>query len=224
MNCPPAGICENSDHDPQRPKEGPGTAGPLRGRKRDIFEGGHRVPGIISFPSELNGQGDNLVSWEMVTTMDFLPTVMDVLGVDRPIDQQSWAMDGRSVLPLLRNATGFRWADSEEGHRSLGLMYHDANLAIQRGYGYRYGKWKYTEGSVSCSDGSDCRKPMLFDLETDLGERHDISSKHPEILRDLQNRFLQWHRSVMYSRREESKCKNAEELALPDSISMARIE
>ena len=156
--------------------------------------------------------------------MDFLPTVMEVLGIDRPIEQQSWAMDGRSILPLLQNATGFQWADTEEGHRSLGLMYHDPNLNIQRGYGYRYGKWKYVEGSASCSDDSDCRKPMLFDLETDLGERHDISAKYPEILRDLQNRFLEWHHSVMNSRREESKCKNAEVIALPDTISLGRIE
>ncbi len=224
MNCPPEGICENSDHDPQRPKEGPGTAGPLRGRKRDIFEGGHRVPGIISFPSEMSHQGEKLVSWEMVSTVDFLPTVMDVLGVHRPIEQQSWAMDGRSILPLLRNATEFRWVDTEEGYRSLGLMYHDATISIQRGYGYRYGKWKYVEGSASCSDDSYCRDPMLFDLETDLGERHDLSNTFPDVLQDLQKKFLEWHKSVMKSRKEESKCKNAAELALPESISLVRVE
>ena len=157
--------------------------------------------------------------------MDFLPTVMEVLGVDRPIEQQSWALDGRSILPLFRNATEFRWAHTEEGHRSLGLMYHDATISVQRGYGYRYGKWKYVEGSASCSDESYCRNPMLFDLEVDLGERHDLSKIYSDILQDLQTRFLEWHNSIMKSRKEESMCKNVEELALPEFISLlARVE
>ena len=36
--------------------KGPGSAGPLRGRKRDVWEGGHRVPGIISWPAMVDGQ------------------------------------------------------------------------------------------------------------------------------------------------------------------------
>eukprot|EP00533_Pseudo-nitzschia_delicatissima_P015812 CAMPEP_0197261732 /NCGR_PEP_ID=MMETSP1432-20130617/122_1 /TAXON_ID=44447 /ORGANISM="Pseudo-nitzschia delicatissima, Strain UNC1205" /LENGTH=572 /DNA_ID=CAMNT_0042726015 /DNA_START=81 /DNA_END=1799 /DNA_ORIENTATION=- len=219
MNCPPDGICERANHDPQRPKEGPGSAGPLRGRKRDIYEGGHRVPGIVSYPSEINNQGQKIISWETVTTMDFLPTVMEVLGVDRPIEQQSWAMDGRSILPLLRNAMGFKWSDTEEGPRSLGLGYYDPKLNIAHGHGYRYDKWKYVEGSASCTI-SECRTPMLFDLEADLGERHDLSDIYPEILRDLQDKFLEWHASVMRSRKEESKCKGTKELAIPESLAL----
>jgi len=222
MNCKPKGICEKASTDPQRPKEGPGSAGPLRGRKRDIFEGGHRVPGIVSYPpaivtdhSEAN-ENVSFVSWETVTTMDFLPTIMDVLGIDRPANQQSWAMDGRSILPLLRNASNFRWSDTTEGPRSLGLGYHDSKLDIARGYGYRYDKWKYVEGSASCTDSS-CQKPMLFDLSSDLGERHDLSEVYPEILQDLQQKFREWHSSVLKSRREESKCHKTQ-LALPKSL------
>ena len=222
MNCPPEGICEHADHMPERPKEGPGTAGPLRGRKRDIYEGGHRVPGIVSYPPETSNQGQNLISWETITTMDFLPTVMEVLGVDRPKEQQTWAMDGRSILPLLRNATGFKWSHSEEGPRSLGLGYHNPKLNIANGYGYRYDKWKYVEGSVSCTV-SECRKPMLFDLDVDMGERNDLSEVHPEILQDLQNKFMEWHTSIMKSRSEESKCRGAKDVAVPESLMSEQI-
>ncbi len=151
--------------------------------------------------------------------MDFLPTVMEVLGVDRPIEQQSWAMDGRSILALLRNATEFKWSDTEEGPRSLGLGYYDPKINIAHGHGYRYGKWKYVEGSTSCTI-SECRTPMLFDLEADLGERHDLSDIYPEILSDLQDKFLEWHASVMKSRKEESKCKGTKELAIPESLAL----
>ena len=225
-NCPPKGICENADRFPHRPKEGPGSAGILRGRKRDIFEGGHRVPGIVSFPAEIQRQGprnhndeydDAIVSWETVITMDFLPTVMELLGVERPINQQSWAMDGRSILPLLKNATGFRWDNTEEGARSFGMGNHDPKVNAVHGYGYRYGKWKYVEGSVSCTLPS-CRKPLLFDLSNDIGERHDLSKTHPDVLEDLQGKFREWHASVMKSRREESNCTNNKDLVLPESL------
>lgn len=45
-NCGPEGICDKSHY-----QKGPGVADPLRGRKRDIWEGGHRIPSIISWPA-----------------------------------------------------------------------------------------------------------------------------------------------------------------------------
>ena len=87
-------------------------AGPLRGRKRDVWEGGHRVPGIISMPRLV---GDvNRVSWTPVTTMDMLPTVLALLGnVSRPAAQAGWATDGASVLPLLMGGERFLiWRES----------------------------------------------------------------------------------------------------------------
>lgn len=215
MNCPPEGICKRAKINLQRPEEGPGSAGPLRGRKRDIYEGGHRVPGIVSYPAEIKTA--NLISWETITTMDFLPTIMEVLDVDRPKEQQSWALDGRSILPLLRNASSFKWRDTKEGPRSLGFGHHDPALNVANGWGYRFGRWKYVEGSVSCNI-SDCRKPQLFNLAKDIGERHDISEEYPDILADIKLKFRDWHESVMKSRLEESKCRNSNQLMMPQSF------
>lgn len=120
-NCPPRGFCQNDLTRPQRPQEGPGSAGPLRGRKRDIYEGGHRVPAIVSYPKVIK---DNRESWETVVTTDFLPTVMQVLKVDRPPEQQNWAMDDQSILSLLRNES-FRWEDTFEGTRRIGIGFFD---------------------------------------------------------------------------------------------------
>mmetsp|Transcript_26788 Transcript_26788/g.73712 ORF Transcript_26788/g.73712 Transcript_26788/m.73712 type:complete len:221 (+) Transcript_26788:1448-2110(+) len=218
MNCPPDGICKRANTDPHRPIEGPGSAGPLRGRKRDIYEGGHRVPGIMSFPAKV--QNANAISWETVTTMDFLPTVMEVLNVTRPKEQHSWALDGRSILPLLRNASTFKWRDTDDGPRSIGYQFHDPRLDVSEGWGYRFGQWKYVEGSASCTV-PDCQRPQLFDLEADIAERNDLSSQYPEILADLQLKFRDWHNSVMKSRREESKCSKTDELMMPTSMMSA---
>lgn len=85
---------------------GPGEARPLRGRKRDYWEGGHRVPGIIEFPPLVNRfdreKQQPYASNHTVVTTDLLPTLLDLLNVSRWENNSDWALDGRSVLPLLR--------------------------------------------------------------------------------------------------------------------------
>lgn len=213
-NCRPTGICRNADIAPHRPIEAPGSAGPLRGRKRDIYEGGHRVAGIVSFPSQVLGNG---TSWETVVTMDFLPTVMDLLSVSRPPEQQDWAFDGRSILPLLRDHENFRWRDTPEGPRSIGIGYHDTHLSVTKGWGYRFGQWKLVQGSASCNQ-TDCQKAQLFNLETDLGERHDLAEDYPDILADLKLKFKAWFESVLHSRDQESNCTKASRLEFPTAF------
>eukprot|EP00041_Stephanoeca_diplocostata_P027464 m.755425 g.755425 ORF g.755425 m.755425 type:complete len:637 (+) comp23181_c0_seq4:162-2072(+) len=196
-NCQPEGFCKGTLH---RPTEGPGCAGPLRGRKRDIYEGGHRVPGIISYPAMVLGPAR--VSWDTVITMDFLATVMEVLAlhnmsVSRPAAQAEWAFDGVSVLPILKN--------EPFPERGLGWMFDTPAASPQKGYGYRYGKWKYVVGSVSCTE-ADCTKPQLYDLSTDLGEHHDLAATQPQILAAIAANFTKWHASITNSIQNESKC------------------
>ena len=91
-DCPPDGFCNKTHFS----LVGPGSAGALRGRKRDIWEGGHRVPGIIAWPAVVRGPARE--SWDPVITSDFLPTIMEVLGVRRPISQMNWGFDGATLL------------------------------------------------------------------------------------------------------------------------------
>lgn len=195
VNCPPLGICSGQ---PKRPHpslgEGPGNAGVLRGRKRDIFEGGHRVPGIISYPPLVSGAHE---SWETVVTHDFLPTVMEMLSVKRPAAQADWALDGQSILPLLKGEA--------MPERGLAWAYGAAdNLSS---YGYRYRNWKYVHGSVSCR-APGCEDDKLFDLSVDLGERNDVAAQNPEILKAMIANFTTWQQSVLHSMSAESKCKS----------------
>merc|ERR1719201_818650 len=184
-NCQPEGRC-TADHF----QTWPGSAGPLRGRKRDIWEGVHRVPGIISWPAVI---ADNRVSWDLVATVDFLPTVMEVLKVNRPAAQADWGFDGRSVMPLLQGKGPLP-------ERGMGWMYQNPSQV-----GYRYGKWKYVNGTKSCSN-ADCRKPLLFDLEADLAEANDVSHKYPDVLEAITANFTAWFDSVMRSRNQEQNC------------------
>jgi hypothetical protein len=226
-NCGPDGFCTN---DPGIYRRAPGSAvrsalSGLRGRKRDVYEGGHRIPSIISWPAVVAGDTGR-VSWELVTTADFLPTIMSALGVKRPAHQAEWALDGRSILPLLKAppspvaqtqtvyadgtnvmpAHGAGWIfDGWDGTKpAMG----DANKTH---IAYRHGRWKlnwYGYGSaVSCTEAS-CRKPMLFDLATDLGETRDVSHEYPEVFAAILSNMTAFSESLVHSVVEESKCQH----------------
>jgi len=187
-NCGPEGWCADSHY-----KGAPGDAGPLRGRKRDIWEGGHRVPTIVSWPAVQTGPAR--VSWDTIVTMDFLATMMDVLSVDRPTKQQDWGFDGKSILPILKGST--------LPDRGIGWVYH--TWSKNSPYGYRFGKWKYVHGSTSCHH-DDCKQDQLFDLEADLGEKNDLAAVYPDVLTAIKANFSLWYDSVTNSRAVESLC------------------
>ena len=219
VNCPPDGRCKGTIH---RPGQAPGSAGVLRGRKRDVWEGGHRVPGLVSWPAVVHGAART--SWATVVTMDWLPTVMEVLGVDRVPSQAGWALDGKSLLPILR---GEAWPT-----RGIGWMYSKPVAEAANGYGYRFGKWKLAVGGVSCKS-DDCKKPQLYDLEAppplpssqqhprlsspsftpvssppqaDVAEAHDLAAAHPDVLAAITANFSAWFASVHDSIANESAC------------------
>ena len=79
-----------------------GSRGGLRGRKRDLWEGGHRVPGIIRYPRAVQ---QNVKVWQTPTsTWDFASTMLDAMGV-----QDTAFRDGESLMPLLSSATPQSW-------------------------------------------------------------------------------------------------------------------
>jgi hypothetical protein len=221
VNCKPEGRCGSGTtgvippgtlHRPAA--AGAGSAGPLRGRKRDVWEGGHRVPGIISWPAVVGAATPSRVSWDTVVTMDFLATIMDVLNVARPAAQQSWAFDGVSVMPILRGET--------PPDRGIGWMFKSPTVATANlGYAFRYGKWKYTVGGISCDNKTatfNCAHPQLYDLSVDFAENHDLASTFPDVLAAIAANFTLWHASVKHSIANESMCATGRGTLLPFPI------
>ena len=131
--------------------------------------------------------------------MDFLPTVMEVLNVSRPPAQSAWAFDGQSVLPILQDA-GYVAPE-----RGIGWMYALPTMDAKRGYGYRWGKWKYVAGSASCTEDA-CMQPQLYDLEADLGERNNLAAAQPAVLAAIEANFTSWYNSMQDSRANEAHC------------------
>ena len=130
------------------------SSGPLRGMKRDLYDGGIRVPFIARWPGTIEA---GVISDHVSAFWDFLPTCAELAGVDAPE-----AIDGLSMVPTLIGQ-----ADRQEQHAFLYWEFKEKRAA-------RMGDWK----AVRLKAGS---KLELYDLKNDIAEEHDLSGKHPDI-------------------------------------------
>jgi arylsulfatase A len=138
-------------------------SGPLRGIKRDLYEGGIRVPLIVSWPGTIPaGQVDDS---SHVTFWDVLPTLAELGGADVPAGLR---LDGVSVVPsLLHGATvgndrPLYWEFRRKPDTSL----------MQAA---RWGRWK----AVRLSEEAALE---IYDLDEDIGETRDVAAQHPELV------------------------------------------
>lgn len=131
--------------------------GPLRGIKRDLYEGGIRVPMIIRWDKiiEKDTKSDHISAF-----WDFMPTFADILDVELP-DKT----DGISFLPLLKDE------QEQEKHDFLYWEFHENNgrQAIRKG------EWKAVRYDVH-NDG----KIELYNLNDDPSENNNVADAHPE--------------------------------------------
>ncbi len=141
--------------------------GPLKGTKRDLYEGGIRVPMIASWPGKISpGSKSDHVS----AFWDIFPTFSEIVGVESPKD-----IDGVSLLPTLLGND----ADQKE-HEYLYWEFHEkgGRQAV------RMGKWKAVRYEVFKNpDGA----LELYDLEKDEGEENNIASEHPDVVAEMEN-------------------------------------
>lgn len=138
--------------------------GTLRGGKRDLYEGGIRVPFIASWPASIKpGQTTDHPS----AFWDFLPTVCELTNQSTPADIQ-----GISYLSTLLGK------GDQRKHPHLYWEHHEQNIrrAIQ------VGDWKLVQTNVALPEKSTTE---LFDLSKDINETTDLAKQHPEKTAEL---------------------------------------
>ena len=149
-----------------------GYAQPFRDGKGSNWEGGHRVPGIVYWPGTI----PPCRQLEPASTLDLLPTLFALCGVNQPLD-----VDGRDIRPLLA-------PDQFAGEVPPFKLAYSGSKNMP--HAYREGAWKI-HWSISSQTGDDYgftasrEHPLLFQLEQDLGERVDRAAEHPEIVAEL---------------------------------------
>lgn len=149
-----------------------GYAQPFRDGKGSNWEGGHRVPGIFYWPGVI----EPLRQLEPASTLDVVPTVLALCGAEVPK-----GLDGRDIRPLLSPGR-FKGAVMP-----FELAYSGAE---NRPNAFREGPWKLHVKLISQTGSNhgfaaSREKPLLFNVEEDLGERIDRAAEQPETVARL---------------------------------------
>ncbi|MBR0532008.1 MAG: arylsulfatase [Bacteroidales bacterium] len=144
--------------------------GPWRGYKRDVYEGGIRVPMIVSWPGHIaKGETDFMCSF-----WDLMPTLRDLTGSASPE-----GMDGVSLLPLLKGKKG------QKEHDFLYFEFQELNGR----QAVRKGPWKLVHMDIR---GKSPRFE-LYNLDSDPGETTDLASDMPEKVSELRTIMRESH-------------------------------
>ena len=169
----------------------------LKGQKSNIWEGGHRVPGIFRWPGAITSGSQSAVT---ISGVDYLPTVCEIAGIDPPRNRK---LDGASILPLLKG-------EPERFRRTQPLYWFfyrvNPSLAL------RSDQW------VLIADTDDAQRSKthqlkredlprirnsvptnyrLFNLADDLAQQFDLASERPELTRQLGASLTRLHAGVL---------------------------
>jgi arylsulfatase A len=137
------------------------SSGPLKGLKRDLYEGGIRVPMVAWWPGQIQ---PGSVSDHISSFWDVLPTFTELAGIDTPS-----GLDGISFLPSLLGKEG------QKQHEHLYWEFHEMGGRIA----LRMGNWKAVKYNVNTANP---RPTELYDLSKDIGENIDLATEYPEIV------------------------------------------
>ena len=153
-----------------------GSAGLLRGAKGSPWEGGFRVPAIAWMPGTVPA---NVTSSALASALDLFPTFAGMAGLQPAAHS---GLDGFDLLPALTGA---------EATRDELLYYHLGNLRA-----YRQGAWKFFPQSPDSWPGEEREsgRPLLFNIERDPSEKHNLADQHPERLARLAARLAEFRR------------------------------
>jgi arylsulfatase A-like enzyme len=145
---------------------------PFSGGKGQVWEGGHRVPAIISWAGKIE---TGIVCDIPCISLDIMPTVLDLVGIDV---QPEVYFDGISLYTALMEGKPlesrlFFWNTSNDNKNT---------------YAVRMANWKLV--------GSRSEKPLLFNLSNDKGEKNNLSSEFPELVKKMQKEYHIWKNDV----------------------------
>jgi len=143
---------------------------PLRGAKGDVFEGGMRVPFLVSWPAKIKpGKYE-----QPVIALDFLPTALAAADSTAPGN-----LDGVNLLPFLTGEKDTAphdtlfWRSGGPG----------GNNAVRRG------NWKLVRLGKAA--------PELYDLAADIGESKNVAAEHPQVVQELVTAIAEWEKGTI---------------------------
>lgn len=170
--------------------------GNLRGKKGSNWDGGIRVPGIFSWPAVIP---KNRVEKQPAGLVDLLPTLCGLLNLEVPQDRM---IDGSDLSPLLKGKP-----DSFKRHQPMfwhlqksrpivAMRDGDFSLVANPDYEISTSNMFQEHWIPRVKDGG-YKDFQLFDLSKDPGQKQNMASEYPELLKNLKSKLLQINQSVM---------------------------
>ncbi|MCK5835042.1 MAG: arylsulfatase [Lentisphaeria bacterium] len=149
------------------------SSGILRGGKRDLYEGGIRVPMLVRWPKHIK---PNTTTDQIVAFWDIMPTLTEVAGLKKP-----GFTDGNSILPTLLNDL-----KSQKQHKYVYWEFFEGSgkRAIRKG------NWK---GVILKTNKIIDPNFELYNLQNDPEEKHNIAQQYPEVVADLEKLMTEAH-------------------------------
>ena len=176
-------VIYTSDNGPWKLKEGRGgSAHPLRGYKFQTYEGGMRVPCIMSWKGKIPS---GTVCDEMSATIDLLPTFANLAGAKIPDDR---IIDGKNIWPIISGKKGARSPHD--------IYYYYKGNRLESA---RQGKWKVRRS------GKKSQSVELYDLENDITESKNLSQKNPELIETILKKMDKFDKDLKLSQRPIGK-------------------
>ena len=158
---------------------GGGNPGPYRGHKFTLWEGGIRVPCIVSWPGRIP---TNAVRDQVAISIDWMPTVAELCDVAPP-DRK---IDGKSIVPVIESAS------APSPHEVL-------HWETGKHWAVRQGDWKLVHnGPATTRDGRKIPqvKDFLSNLADDVTETKNLAEAHPDIVQRLTQLHEEWAQQV----------------------------
>ncbi len=154
----------------------PTNSEPLRKWKGHIYEGGIKVPAIISWKGKINA---NQTCQQYFMNTDYTPTILELLGQKYDV-----TTDGMSIWPLIK--------EPKMTFNRNALFWHYPHFSNQMGRpagAVRLGEWKLVE----IYENSQIE---LFNLKNDIGETNNVSKEYPEKTKELLSLLKNWQKSI----------------------------
>ncbi len=145
---------------------GGGSAGPYRGHKKTMWEGGIRVPSIISWPGHIP---ENTVRDQLACSIDWLPTIAEYCGVKLP----NRKIDGKSIVSLINSSK------EKTPHQIMHWM-------LGKTWAVRQGKWKLVYDN----------ELFLSNMEKDITETKNLAGQYPNVVTRLKRLHVEWMEEV----------------------------
>ncbi|MBV9864950.1 MAG: sulfatase-like hydrolase/transferase [Abitibacteriaceae bacterium] len=152
-----------------------GTSGKLKGHKFSLYEGGIRVPALLSWPGHIPA---HQVLSEPAAAMDIFPTFLQAAGVSTT----GYEIDGTNILPLVTQK-------AKSPHREI-FWEMDKQTAV------RQGQWKLVLNGQLVEGAAPQDAVHLANLQNDMGEQHNLKDEHPEVVAELTKLAQDWRARI----------------------------